>query len=67
MARSPNATHKCPLFSREVTWSECYEVQEIREDSMDMKLAYEAFEVKKADELCEKCRWCIVYEWPDED
>ena len=60
MARSPNATHQCPLYSREIYWSECYEVQEVREDEMDPKWLYEQFDMEKADEVCEKCRWYIV-------
>jgi len=35
MARSPEAQHDCPLLNRRVYWGDCYEVQEIREDSMD--------------------------------
>lgn len=62
MARSPNEKHKCPLYERQVYWSECYEVQEVREDEMDMKLAYEPFDVDKANEVCGKCRWYVVGE-----
>lgn len=60
MARSPNAMHQCPLYDRAVYWSECYEVQEVREDSMDPKWLYEPFEMEKANAICEKCRWYIV-------
>lgn len=35
MARSPEAQHDCPLLNRRVYWGDCYEVQDIREDSMD--------------------------------
>lgn len=62
MARSPNAKHKCPLFNRSVYWSECYEVQEIRDDDMDMSLAFEPFDIDKANKICEKCRWYVVGE-----
>ena len=60
MARSPNAKHECPLYNREVYWSECYEVQDVREDDMSMELAFEAFDRDKANEICEKCRWYVV-------
>jgi hypothetical protein len=45
----------CPLASREMWDSECYEVQLVRshfikEDVMDFRL-----DRKKADELCEHC------------
>ena len=63
MARSPVAAHHCPLYGRETIWSECYEVQEVREDSMDMKWLREPIDLAKADEICEKCRWYIVSEW----
>ena len=56
MARSPNAKHRCPLYNREVYWSECYEVQDVRNDDMDMKLAFEAFDIRVANSICEKCR-----------
>ena len=62
MARSPNEKHECPLFSRRVYWSECYEVQDIRDDDMDMSLAFESFDIDQANEICEKCRWYVVGE-----
>lgn len=61
MARSPNEEHKCPLYNRNVTWSECYEVQEVREDEMDAKWLAEPFDSRKADDVCEKCRWYVVH------
>lgn len=62
MARSPIAKHKCPLYGREISWSECYEVQEVREDEMDEKWLREPFDMEKANEVCEKCRWYVVSE-----
>lgn len=60
MARSPIAKHDCPLYGRETIWSECVEVQEVREDEMDAKWLRESFDMDKANEACEKCRWYIV-------
>ena len=62
MARSPIEQHECPLYDRKTTWSECYEVQEVREDEMDMKWLLEPIDIDKANEICEKCRWYIVSE-----
>ena len=60
MARSPIAKHKCPLYDREISWSECYEVQEVREDEMDAKWLREPFDIEKAIEVCPKCKWYDV-------
>lgn len=60
MARSPIAKHECPLYGRETIWSECYEVQEVREDEMDVKWLREPFDMEKANEACEKCKWYVV-------
>lgn len=60
MARSPIAKHFCPLYGRETTWSECVEVQEVREDEMDAKRLREPFDASKANEVCEKCKWYVV-------
>lgn len=57
MARDVDAKHFCPLYNREVYFGECYEVQEVREDEMDAKLLMEPFDMEKADEACERCRW----------
>jgi len=48
------------LFLGEKSYMECYEVQEVREDEMDMELAIEPFDVDKANEVCEKCKWYVV-------
>lgn len=64
--RHPDAQHKCPLFGRDIFWGGaggCYEVQEVREDGMDMELMPEPFDLEKAAKICEKCRWYRVYEW----
>lgn len=60
MVRSANEKHFCPLYNREIYWSECYEVQEVREGEMEMNLLYEPFEAEKADECCSRCGWDIV-------
>ncbi len=61
--RHPNETHFCPLYNRQIFWGGaggCVEVQEVREDSMDMELLPEPFELSKANAVCEKCRWCYL-------
>ena len=60
MARSANEKHYCPLYNRDVYWSECVEVQEVREDEMDMDLLPESFDLQTAAVQCEACKWCIV-------
>lgn len=60
MAKNHNDKCICPLFGRTILYGECYEVQEIREDEMDMELAMEPFDVEKANEVCEKCKWYVV-------
>lgn len=60
MARSADAKHRCPLYDRDIYWGECYEVQEVREDNMDMKWLLEPIDLDRANEICEKCRWYIV-------
>lgn len=63
MARSPDAERDCPLYNRRIYWSECVEVQEVREDEMSMSLLYEPFDMETANTTCEKCRWHHVGEW----
>ena len=58
--RNGNSKHECPLLKREIFWGDCCEVQEIREDNMDMELFSESFDLKEAERVCEKCRWCYV-------
>ena len=60
MAKNHNDKCVCPLFGREILYGECYEVQKVREDEMDMELAIEPFDVDKANEVCEKCKWYVV-------
>lgn len=60
MARSPIAKHFCPLYGRETTWSECVEVQEVREGEMDAKRLREPFDMDKANDACVKCKWFVV-------
>lgn len=60
MARSANEKHYCPLYDRSVYWSECVEVQEVREDEMDMDLLPEPFDFEDAEIKCNECRWCFV-------
>ena len=60
MAKTQYDTHMCPLYGREVFYGECYEVQEVREDEMDMKWLMEPIDIDRANEICEKCKWYIV-------
>ena len=63
--RHPNDQHFCPLFNRNIYWGGpggCYEVQEVREDNMDMTLIPQLFDLKQANICCDKCLWCIVSE-----
>lgn len=66
--RHPDAQHECPLFERPIYWGGpggCVEVQEVREDNMDLEFFPGPIDVDKANEVCEKCRWCYVKEWDD--
>ena len=61
--RQPEDQHFCPLFNRNIYWGGpggCYEVQEVREDSMDMELMPQSFDIKQADKHCEDCQWYNV-------
>ncbi|MFQ7754593.1 MAG: hypothetical protein ACLRH1_11715 [Acutalibacteraceae bacterium] len=63
--RHPDDRHDCLLFGRPILWGGCggcVEVQEVREDSMDMELFPEPFDLSAADAACEKCRWYRVNE-----
>ena len=60
MTRSPCAKHFCPLFSREINWSLCYEVQEVLDDNMDMELFPDPFDTEKARPICKKCGWDVI-------
>lgn len=61
--RHPDDKHFCPLMNREVFWGDCVEVQEVREDNMDMELLSEPIDLDKAKHECdEQCRWCYVKE-----
>ena len=62
MAKNNDDKCICPLYGREILYGECYEVQEVREDNMDMKWLLEPIDIEKANEICEKCRWYIVSE-----
>lgn len=59
-SREPSERHQCILFNEDISWSSCFEVQEVRREDMDMNFFATPFDVKKADEACTKCRWCFV-------
>jgi len=52
----------CPLLKRDIYWGLCYEVQEVREDNMDMELLGEEINLEEANCVCETCRWYQVTE-----
>ena len=54
--RSPDEKYSCPLLNREIFWGDCFEVQDIRDDNMDMELFSEKFNLTDAKRICEKCR-----------
>lgn len=60
MAKNHDDKFRCPLYDREILYGECYEVQDIRSDDMDMSLAIEPFDIDEADKICEKCKWYIL-------
>lgn len=60
MAKNHDDKFLCPLYNREISYGECYEVQEVREDEMDMELLIERFDMELANEICTKCKWYIV-------
>lgn len=60
MAKNHNDTCMCPLFGRKILYGECYEVQEVLENEMDMEFVIEPFDAEKANEICKTCKWYIV-------
>ena len=47
----------CPLKKRDIRWGYCYEIQEVREDNMDMEHLDEPIDLEQAAKVCEKCEW----------
>ena len=60
MAKNHDDQCRCPLYGRNIMYGECYEVQEVRGDNMDMKWLRDPIDLKRANEICDKCRWYIV-------
>lgn len=61
--RKPEDQHDCPLLKHRIYWGGCggcYEVQEVRQDNMDMELFPEPFDLNEANTACEKCQWYNV-------
>lgn len=61
--RQPTDKHTCPLLQRQIFWGGpggCYEIQEVREDNMDMEFLPEKIDLQKADSVCEQCQWYRV-------
>lgn len=56
----PENKKLCPLLNKEIYWGGCVEIQEVRDDSMDMELCFEKFDLEKSNDVCEKCRWYYV-------
>lgn len=60
--RHPDTQHDCPLFNERIYWGDCWIIQDIREDNTDMEFALKPFDIDKANEICEQCRWCYANE-----
>lgn len=60
MAKNHDDICICPLYGRGIFYGECYEVQEVRHNEMDIKWLREPINIGKANEICEKCRWYVV-------
>lgn len=61
--RRPSDKHYCPLLGKEIFWggvAGCYEIQEVRDDNMDMEFLGFDLDLKEAEIHCEKCRWYHV-------
>lgn len=61
--RNPTDKHECPLLRHEILWGGpggCYEIQEVREDNMDMDLLPAPIDLEEANKVCEKCQWYRV-------
>ncbi len=63
--RHPSDTHYCPLLREEIFWDGeggCYEIQEVRDDNMDVDFLPFTLDIEQANDICEKCRWCYINE-----
>ena len=63
--RYPSDMHHCPLLEKEIFWGGeggCVEIQEVREDNMDAEFLPFELDIERANDICEKCRWCYVNE-----
>lgn len=58
--RDWDAKKICPLLKKEIYVGGCIEVQEVRDDNMDMELFYDdPFDLNEAQSTCEKCKWYL--------
>lgn len=56
----PSDKHYCPLVNADIFYGGyggCIEIQEVRENNMDMELLPFEIDIPKANVICEKCRW----------
>ena len=63
--RKPTDRYECPLLGHAILWGGpggCYEIQEVREDNMDVEMLPIPIDVEIANEVCNKCRWYCVNE-----
>lgn len=61
--RQPTEKYICPLLQQEILWGGpggCYEIQEVREDNLDMEFLPKAIDLQKANVVCEQCQWYRV-------
>ena len=48
---------QCPLLNRKISRAYCMEIGDVRNDDMDIEHIEDRFDIKKANEICQKCGW----------
>ena len=56
----PVETYFCPLTEKEITDTECYEIQSVRYYAMKMDSLGYVFDRAKADNACAACPFCQI-------
>lgn len=52
----------CPLMKKDIRRAACYEIEEVREDNMDMELCCVGpFDLEEAEIRCKECGWFDTY------
>lgn len=55
----PNDVWFCPLLNKDIFFGGvggCYEIQEVRNDDMDMEFLPFDLDIEKANNVCERCK-----------